>query len=306
MRVLIIGASGFIGHHLRRRLTQNADFEVTGTYNARAPEDIDDSWYALEITDHHRLDQIFQRVMPEVVVLLAAMADVKTAETNPERATNVNVNGARNVSRLCTEYNARLVFLSSEYVFKGDLGNYKEDEEPNPDTQYGRTKWQAEIAIAEEACDWSIIRTSVVFGWPITGRRNIATAIIDRLRDGKTFEGDASTYRSPIYVDHLTEGIAQLIKDYQPGTFHIAGTDWMNMYQFGLAVAKVFELDNTLVTQVPTSPDLPSKNAAPEGIVQAPRPDILGLNCNRTTQMLRLPTFSVVSGLRDMLVSFGT
>ena len=87
MRVLIIGASGFIGHHLRRRLTQNADFEVTGTYNARAPENIDNSWYALEITDHRRLDQIFQRVMPEVVVLLAAIADVKTAETNPERAT---------------------------------------------------------------------------------------------------------------------------------------------------------------------------------------------------------------------------
>ncbi|GIS95913.1 MAG: hypothetical protein CM1200mP22_31500 [Dehalococcoidia bacterium] len=84
MRVLIIGASGFIGHHLVRRLTQNADFEVTGTITS-GPENIDDSWYALEITDHRRLDQIFQRVMPEVVVLLAAMADVKTAETNPER-----------------------------------------------------------------------------------------------------------------------------------------------------------------------------------------------------------------------------
>ena len=306
MRVLIVGASGFIGHHLRRRLTQNTDLEVTGTYNARAPGDIDNSWYALEITDYRRLDQIFQRVMPEVVVLLAAIADVKTAETNPERATNVNVNGARNVSRLCTEYNARLVFLSSEYVFEGDSGNYKEDEEPSPNTQYGRTKCQAEMAIAEEACDWSIIRTSVVFGWPITGRRNIATVIIDRLKDGKTFEGDANTYRSPIYVDHLTEGITQLVKDYQPGTFHIAGADWMNMYQFGLAVAEVFELDNTLVTQVPTSHDLPSRNTAPEDIIQAPRTDILGLNCNRTTQMLGLPTFSVVSGLKDMLARSGT
>ena len=306
MRVLIIGASGFIGHHLRRRLTQNADFEVTGTYNDRAPEDIDNSWYSLEITDYRRLDQIFQRVMPEVVVLLAAMADVKTAETNPERATDVNVNGSRNVSRLCTEYNARLVFLSSEYVFKGDLGNYKEDEDPSPNTQYGRTKWQAEMAIAEEACNWSIIRTSVVFGWPITGRRNIATVIIDRLKDGKTFEGDAGTYRSPIYVDHLTEGITQLVNDYHPGTFHIAGTDWMNMYQFGLAVAEAFDLDNTLVTRVPASPNLPSKNAASEEIVQVPRPDILGLDCNRTTQMLGLPTFSVVSGLKDMLVSLGS
>ena len=188
MRVLIIGASGFIGHYLQRRLLQKSGFDVTSTYTSRAPKDIDQSWYPLEITDHHRLDQIFQEVRPEVVVLLAAIADVKTCEMGPERATGVNVDGARQVARLCKQHHARLIFLSSEYVFRGDRGNYQEGDLPDPNTHYGRTKWQAELAVAEEASQWSIVRTSLVYGWPITGRQNLATVIIDRLKNGETYD----------------------------------------------------------------------------------------------------------------------
>ena len=300
MKVLIIGASGFIGDYLRRRLAQNTRFEVTNTYNANPPEDIDKSWHSLEITDRYRLQQIFQEARPDVVVLLAAIADVKAAETGPERATYVNADGARQVSKLCTQHNARLIFLSSEYVFTGNRGNYKEDEKPDPNTHYGRTKWQAELAVSEEASNWSIVRTSLVFGWPLPGRRNLATVIVDRLKNGEPFEGDTGTYRTPIYVEHLTEGITELVANSHPGTFHISGTDWMNMYQFGLAVAEAFDLDKSLVSPIPVLADLPSKNPS-EQAGQAFRPDILGLDCNETNQRLRLPGFSVVAGLKKML-----
>ena len=205
MRVLIIGASGFIGHYLRRRLAQNSNFEVTSTYNARAPEDTDNSWYSLDITDYHRLQQTFQEVRPDVVVLLAAIADVKTAEMGQTNATRVNVEGARQVARICTRHNAILIFLSSEYVFRGDRGNYKEDDEPDPNTHYGRTKWQAELAVADEASRWSIIRTSVVYGWPITGRRNLATVILDQLKSGETYEGDTGTYKAAAELDNVIQ-----------------------------------------------------------------------------------------------------
>ena len=302
MRVLIIGASGFIGHYLRRRLLQKSGFDVTSTYNSRAPKDIDQSWYPLEITDHHRLDQIFQEVRPEVVVLLAAIADVKTCEMGPERATEVNVDGARQVARLCKQHHARLIFLSSEYVFRGDRGNYHEDDSPDPNTHYGRTKWEAELAVAEEASQWSIVRTSLVYGWPITGRQNLATVIIDRLKNGESYEGDTGTYRTPIYVEHLTEGIMQLVANYHHGTFHFAGTDWMNMYQFGRAVAEVFDLDSSLVNPVQVSAGLPPGNATSDGSEHGLRPDILGLDCTQTSQRLGLRCFSVVTGLQEMLV----
>ena len=241
MRILLIGASGFIGHCLSRRLRQNADYVVTGTYNARTPQDIDQSWYRLEITNHQRLEQVFSQARPDVVVLLAAIADVGTVERAPAWATEVNVDGAAQVARLCTQHHARLIFLSSEYVFSGDRGNYREDDSPDPNTHYGRTKWQAELAVAREAAQWCIVRTSVVYGWPLTGRRNLATIIMGRLKNNETYAGNADTYRTPIYVEHLTEGITELVANNHPGICHFAGDDWMNMYQFACAVAEVFD-----------------------------------------------------------------
>ncbi len=301
MRILIIGASGFIGHYLLRRLRHKSDHEVTKTYNSRAPEDIDQSWHRLEITDYQRLDQVFLQARPDVVVLLAAIADVGTAERDPARATEVNVDGAAQVARLCTRYHARLVFLSSEYVFSGDRGNYQEDDAPKPNTHYGRTKWQAELAVAREASQWSIVRTSVVYGWPLFGRRNLAAMIIDRLKNNETYIGDTNTYRTPIYVEHLTEGIMRLVADYHPGICHLAGADWMNMYQFACAVAEVFELDSSLVTPVQALAGVPPKTDSLEELEQDFKLDMLGLDCTQTSHRTGIRAFSVVAGLQEML-----
>ena len=301
MRVLTIGASGFIGHYLLRRLRQNSEHELTNTYNSRAPHEIDQSWHRLEITDYQRLDQIFLQARPDVVVLLAAIADVRTAERAPARATEVNVDGAAQVARLCTQHHARLIFLSSEYVFSGDRGNYREDDVPKPNTHYGRTKWQAELAVAREASQWSIVRTSVVYGWPLIGRQNLATRIIDRLKNGETYGGDTNTYRTPIYVEHLTEGIVRLVDSYHPGIWHIAGEDWINIHQFACAVAEAFEMDSSLVTPVQALADIPAKTDSLEGLEQDLGPDVLGLDCRQTSHRLGLRAFSLVTGLQEML-----
>ncbi len=282
MRILIIGASGFIGHYLLRRLQQD-NHQVTGTYNARVPPDIDESWHRLEITDTQRLEQGFSQARPDVVVLLAAIADVGTAERSPARATEVNADGAAQVARICTQHHARLIFLSSEYVFGGDRGNYREDDEPDPNTHYGLTKRQAELAVAREASHCSIVRTSLVYGWSIIGRRNLATVIMDRLKNNETFVGNADSYRTPIYVEHLTEGIAKLVDDYHHGISHIAGADQMNMYEFGCAVAEESGLDSSLVTPA-------------QGPV-----DVLGLDCTQTNHRLGISGFDVAAGLREML-----
>ena len=94
----------------------------------------------------------------------------------------------------------------------------------------------------------------------------------------------------------------QLVANYHPGTFHFAGTDWMNMYQFGRTVAEVFDLDSSLVNPVQVSAGLPPGNATSDGSEHGLRPDILGLDCTQTSQRLGLRCFSVVTGLQEMLV----
>tara|TARA_Y100000588_G_scaffold121094_1_gene132598 strand:+ start:891 stop:1796 length:906 start_codon:yes stop_codon:yes gene_type:complete len=298
MKVLIIGASGFIGYYVGRRLIGESEIEVVSTYNSRIPDDVDKSWLPLDITDHDCVEEIFQNVRPDVVLLLAAIADVKTAETGQERTTEVNVGGTRQVAQLCSQQGTKLIFLSSEYVFGGDNGPYHEDDSPDPITHYGTTKSQAEKAVADHVSQWSIVRTSLVYGWPLRGRRNTVTSIADRLRSGQTYIGDSHAYRTPIYVEHLIEGITELVVNDHTGIFHIAGANLMNMYEFGRVVAEAFRLDGRLVQPA----DIQCRVPHPTNLSrQTPPLDILGLDCRQTNSQLGLRTFDITTGLREML-----
>ena len=286
MHILVIGASGFIGQYLVRRLGRTQDHEVTGTFLSRAPTDDGNSWHRLELTDASGLEQLFCSSRPEVVVHLAAMADVGTAERNPDRATAVNTTAAAAIARLCRMHDARLVFVSTEYVFDGTHGFYREDDAPNPTTHYGQTKWEAEQEVAKLDFPWSILRTSIVYGWPRPGGRNFVSWLVASLQSGQPYLGSIAVMRTPVYVEHLIDGIVKLVEEGYPGTHHVAGRDWVSMYDFALAVAKGFHLDRGLVI---------SADGAP-----AQAPDMLGLDCARTMSLLNLPQLGLTEGIAAM------
>ena len=283
MRVLIVGASGFIGRYVSRRLVDVAGHTVFSTYNERPAVDDGASWHRLEITDDAQLAGLFSVAQPQVVVHLAAMADVGTAERNPETAAAVNATATETIARLSERHSSRLVFVSTEYVFDGRNGPYREDDPPSPNTQYGRSKFEAEQAVARLVSDWAILRTSIVYGWPAPGRRNFVPMLVDRLRSGEEYRAPTNVYRSPIYVEHLVDGIERLVETAHTGVHHVAGSDWVTMHEFAVAVAERFGLDTSLV--VPAS---------------AQMDDRLGLNCSRTMSALDLPHLGLTEGLAAM------
>ena len=260
MRILIIGASGFIGQYVSNRLTKTATHDVYGTYWSRSPTDDAIAWLRVELTDTTALEEAFAAARPEVVLHLAAMADVGAAERERERATAVNVTGTSTIAQLCEQYGARLVFVSTEYVFDGKRGYYREDDTPSPTTHYGQTKWEAERTVMELASRWSILRTSIVYGWPAPGKRNFAPWLVQRLRSGQPYRGPTGVYRTPVYVEDLAEGIARLVEEDFPGIHHVAGRDWVSMYDFAVEVARSFSLDRELV--IPVSPADPAATDA--------------------------------------------
>ena len=289
MRVLIIGASGFIGQYLVRRLNETIGRGVVGTFLSRVPPDDGNSWRQVELTDAAGLERVFQSAQPDVVVHLAAIADVGTAERDPERATAVNVTATSSIARLCQLHGAKLVFVSTEYVFDGERGYYREDDTPRPTTHYGRTKWEAEQEVAKLASHWNILRTSIVYGWPVPGKRNFVPWLIERLRSGQPYHGPTDVYRTPVYVEHLTEGIVKLVEGDHSGIHHVAGADWVSMYDFAGAVAEAFHLDRGLVV--------------PLEAAESPKPDLLGMDCTRTMRLLGLVQPGLVEGIAAMRAS---
>lgn len=261
------------------------DHEVFCTFRSRPPGDDRNHWYQAELTDPVRVEKLFGAIHPEMVVHLAALADIGTAEREPEQARAVNVNATEEIVRQCDWYGARLLFVSTEYVFDGQRGLYREGDPPHPTTQYGRTKLAAELEVARLGSRASVLRTSIVYGWPEPGQRNFVPWLIDRLRGGQTYAGGAQVMRSPIYVEQLVEGIVRLTEGAHYGIHHVAGSDWVSMYDFARAVADAFSLDQNLVA--------PNDEATTN-------PDRLGLDSTQTLHRLGLAPLGLAEGLAAM------
>ena len=292
MRVLVIGGSGFIGRYLARRLQETPGHEVIGTFRSRPPSAETGSWRRVELTDAAELERVFSLSSPDVVVHLAAMADVGACEREPDQAAAVNVAATSVIAGLCQGYEARLVFVSTEYVFDGQRGFYREDEDANPATTYGRTKWEAEREVARLAPRGSIVRTSIVYGWPLQAHRNFAPWLVERLRSRQPYYSPTDVLRTPVYVEHLVDGIARLVEGDYPGVHHVAGSDWVSMHDFALAIADGFQLDRGLV--------IPAEAGAQDGSGGNESGEKLGLDCGRTFRLLGLTQPGLAEGIAAM------
>ena len=296
MRILIVGASGFIGRYVSRRLKETSAHDVYDAGRTRLSGDAI-TWQQVELTDITSLERAFQAARPDVALHLAAMADVGTAERERERATAINTTATASIARLCERQGARLVFVSTEYVFDGRRGYYREDNEPGPTTHYGQTKWEAERAVMELASRWSILRTSIVYGWPDPGKRNFAPWLIQRLLSGLSYQAPTNVYRSPIYLGDLADGISRLVEGEFPGIHHVAGRDWVSMYDFASGVARAFNLDEGLLIPIPSLTTGPAEAASRQDATRSCTGDFLGLDCAATMKSLGIAHPGLAEGI---------
>ncbi len=246
-RLLITGGSGYLGRWVAE--LARPDWQVTATY-ATGPADLGGvDWRKLDVRDRAAVGELVEAVEPDVIVHTAAL--------NPRQGNDfvgVNVTGTGNVARAAWNANARLIHMSTDMVFDGELGNFTEADAPNPRTDYGQTKADAEQAIIDSGANAVIIRTSLIYGWRPTIAR-AAQWMIDKAERGEPIQLWADEMRCPIWVESLAAAIAELAGLEYSGPLHLAGSEVVSRYEFGLALLRFHGVPTDGVVAIPSPPE---------------------------------------------------
>ena len=238
-RMLIVGRRGFVGSTLAVAAAQQ--FEVVDDHATGGP--------AIDITCAESVRTVFQSACPDIVVLVAAISDIDRCEKAPDRTAQVNVAGAINVARECASRGARLIFTSSGAVFDGTREEYRETDAISPISVYGRTKAEAEAALAAILPGTIVLRLSLVLGYAPTNNSN---SLLNKLRDtfarGTRVRASTLEQRNAIDIATLNEFILKLAA--MPdggGVFHVGSDQALSRYEITCALAEKMGFDPALV-----------------------------------------------------------
>jgi len=214
VRLLITGGLGLLGVEIARVFDRSAEVRATDR----------EEW---DVTDPAACRREIDRYRPDVVVHCAAWTAVDRAESEPEKAGLLNVEGTRNVARACRERGAVMVTFGTDYVFDGASSRpYREEDPANPLSVYGKTKWAAEQALREEGGEHLLVRTQWLFG---PAGRNFIGTILEKARRGETLRVASDQVGCPTYSRDLAGAVRKLLDAGARGTVHFSGegeTSW--------------------------------------------------------------------------------
>jgi dTDP-4-dehydrorhamnose reductase len=230
MRVTIFGASGLLGKALMQEWRGDT---VTGLTS-----------HGVDIRNAKGVQQAVRESRPEWIVLAAAYTDVDGCESNPELAFAVNRNGAVNVAAAAREVGARLVFLSSDYVFDGNKATpYEVGDARNPQSVYGRTKAEAEIKLLELIPDCCIVRTSWLFG---IGGKCFPDTILKLAASRPVLDVVNDQRGCPSYAVDLARAIVQLCRKNASGIVHATNAEDCTWFEFAQEIVRSAGLATTV------------------------------------------------------------
>jgi dTDP-4-dehydrorhamnose reductase len=267
-RIVVIGANGQVGRQLV------AEGRIAGldihaiTRRSSRPE------LQADLLEPRSVERVLRLNAPTDVILCAAATNVAWCEANPDESWAVNVTGSSVVLEAAQEIGARVVFLSSDYVFDGLDGPYDENASPNPINAYGRQKFAGEQLVLANANNL-VVRTCQVFG-DDSRRTNFVLRVADGLATGDSISAEIDLYGTPTYAIDLARCLLHLVDKKTAGLRHVAGAEWLSRFDLARLVARASGYDEARI--VATQAD---------SIV--PRPRRSGLVSSYSLPVLRTP-----------------
>jgi dTDP-4-dehydrorhamnose reductase len=281
-RILVVGARGMLGRDLMSILHSSfSKDEIIG-------------WDIEEIDIRKEDESItkIEKLRPEILIHLAAYTDVDGCELDKEKAFAVNAEGTRHVAMAASKCHAKMVYLSTDYVFDGEKREpYLENDPPHPLNVYGHSKLKGEQYVQEWVKDSLIIRTQWLYG-PFG--KNFVDSILRQAREKDVLSIVNDQIGSPTYTADLAKAISGLIQFGARGVFHVANSDLCTWYTFGRAILELSGVNRVRV--VPISSKELARPAA--------RPSYSALNCQKLAKETGLTMRPWSEALKDYLSTY--
>ena len=286
MKVLVTWSNGLLCQKLSDLLLkENVDFMATGQGDNRYPKKM--NYQSMDITNLEDYS-VIEDYKPSVIINTAAMTNVDLCESENKACMELNVHSVEKLVSVANKIGAQLIHLSTDFIFDGKKSMYTEDDKPNPLSFYGNSKYLAEQYIIQNSHNYSIVRTVLVYGIVADmSRTNIVLWAKGALEKQQEIKVVNDQFRTPTLAEDLALGCYLIAQQKANGIFHIAGKDYMSIYELVQRVAKHYGLS----TDCMTASDSTTLNQP------AKRPPITGLDISKAIKQLGYAPHSFEQGL---------
>ena len=238
MKIIILGANGFIGRRILQHLFPNHQVMACSLHPDIQPQK-GYQFQKLNMLELHATNELLINFRPDVIINASALSAIDYCEQHPEEAYALNVSAAKNMATYSQANSCRLIHLSTDFVFDGTATEpYTETDAPNPISYYGKTKRWSEEAIEQACNNYAIVRVEVVYGKPFPGQHgNIVHLVKNRLENGQSIRVVSDQFRTPTWVEDIARAVEFLLSGKHQGIYHICGGETLSVADIAYRVA---------------------------------------------------------------------
>ena len=251
MRILLTGASGQLGGYLLREIAKDGAPVVAWSRSRSGPL-FGVELQPVDLTATDKVAEAFRRAAPTTVIHAGAMTGVGECRRDPERAHRVNTHGTAFLADLAEQAGARFLFVSTDLVFDGEKGCYREEDKPAPLSIYGRTKLAAEAAVLAVPRG-IVLRVSLLFGPSIVGRSYFFDEQVAALRLGRPLNLFRDEWRTPLSLATAARAVLATVRSDIVGLLHLGGPERISRLEMGRRLATYLGVDPSVIAAVPRS-----------------------------------------------------
>ena len=251
--ILITGANGFLGQKLVEKLIDKSQYRIVATSKSENRNFIREGYTYIpcDFTNMDALQALLDKVQPDKIIHTAAMSSVEACEKDPTLCEKVNIETVYQLGQYCARHDKHLIHLSTDFVFDGKEGPYKENDTTNPCNAYGESKVASEIRLSSTTCRAAILRTILVYG--INGDHNRSNLVLwakKQLEDNNHINVVSDQLRMPTFVDDLVDACILAIEKEATGIYHISGDEMMSVLDAVYHIADFWHLDRSLINPI--------------------------------------------------------